>query len=365
MKRGTRTVGLILTASVLALCSACENPTSSPSQPAAAPNALSAEEVGEVLAEVNGMQVGTKEFDRTYARAMPSRPQDEVQDDNAKKQEVLDRLIADKLLYQEALRQGLDKDPKIQRMMINTLLRKDVYGTLRNSDISDEELQAYFEEHKDEFIVPEKVQVKRILIRISDETPEADARKKIDNILTEVRKDPDSFKDWAIKESQDPFARRGGDVGFISKSGKPGLDSKVVEEAFKLDAGQISDVFKTDDGLNIIQVVNKRDRVERSFEQMKGAVLRRLKTDKSRNLQENYVDNLKKNAKIVVNDEKLKAHEPDTKALPSMFPGSSLEGGPRPPAAAAKPLMPPGMRPPVKPHEEPGEEAEEGNESAD
>ncbi len=318
MTRGFGLKGLIIAGSALILGSACGN--GSPST-ATHKSGASSQDVGDVLAMVNDMPIGTEEFDRTYARSLPRRTSDATQDEEAKKREVLDRLIADKLLYQEALRQGLDKDPKIQRMMINQLLRKDVYGTLRNSDISDEELRAYFEEHREEFVVPEKVQVRRILIKKGGDLSDEEARKKAEKIHAAVVADPASFKEWAMKESQDPYARRGGDVGFISRAGKPGLDSKVVEEAFKLEVDQISPVFETDEGYNIIQVVNKRDRVERSFEQMKGAVLRRVKTEKSRKLQKEYIENLKKNAKIVVNEDKLKEHKPEVKASQGGFPG--------------------------------------------
>lgn len=326
MNRGMRVVGLFMTVSGLVLSTGCGNTTSPATSGTNQPT-------GDKLADVNGMVIDTNEFDEAYSRTMPRGPESENQDEMAKKKEVLDRLVADKVLYQEALRQNLDKDPKIQRMMINTLLRKDVYGSLRNSDISDEELQKYFDEHKDEFIVPEKVQVKRILIKVDATTPDDAAKKKADNLLADVKKNPDSFKDVAIKESQDVFARRGGDIGFISKEGKPGLDQKVVDEAFKLEANQISDVFKTDEGYNIIQVVNKRERVERSFDQMKGAVLRKLKTEKARAIQDKYIDDLKKNAKITINEDKLKEHQPAKRAMPG-FPGMMNPEG--------MPMMPPG-----------------------
>ena len=321
----------------LILASACSDTTSTGAHKS---SGASSEDIGDVLAKVNDMPIGTEEFDRAYARSLPRRTTDQSLDEAEKKKETLDKLIADKLLYQEALRQGLDKDPKIQRMMINQLLRKDVYGTLRSSDISDEELRAYFDEHREDFVVPEKVQIRRILIKTGGDLSDEDARKKAEEIRAKVVANPDSFKELAMKESQDPFARRGGDVGFVSKKGKPGLDAKVVEEAFKLEVNEISEVFKTDEGYNIIQVVNKRDRVERSFEQMKGAVLRRVKTEKARKLQKEYIENLKKNATVVINEDKLKAHTPAKVSAPSGFPGiQSMPNHPklRPPTAPAAP----------------------------
>ncbi len=333
----TRRIGLnalfCVAALSLIMFSACGDTSSTGARKS---SGSSSENIGDVLAKVNDMPIGTEEFDRAYARSLPRRTSDETPDEDQKKKEVLDKLIEDKLLYQEALRQGLDKDPKIQRMMINQLLRKDVYATLRSSDISDDELRAYFDEHREDFVVPEKVQIRRILIKTGGDLSDEEAKKKAEEIRAKVVANPDSFKELAMKESQDPFARRGGDIGFVSKKGKPGVDSKVVEEAFKLEVNEISPVFKTDEGYNIIQVVNKRDRVERSFEQMKGAVLRRVKTEKARKLQQEYIENLKKTAQIVINEDKLKSYTPAKVSPPAGFPGiQSMPSHPkmRPPTA--------------------------------
>ena len=118
------------------------------------------EVIGETLATVNGMPVGTKEFDALALRSKGR--QNDL--DAAARQEVMDRLVEEKLLYQAALAQGIDKDPKIQKMMVNTLLKQEVYASVRTSDISEDDLRAYFTEHQDEFVVPEKVQIKRIVV---------------------------------------------------------------------------------------------------------------------------------------------------------------------------------------------------------
>lgn len=332
MIKRMQTFGLVLAVSGLFLMTGCPNN----SQTSGGTNAA-AVDIGEKLAEVNGLAIGSNEFDEAYSRTMRP-PAGEQQDESALKKEVMDRLVSDKLLYQEALRQGLDKDPKIQRMMINTLLRKDVYGAIKSNDIPDQELQAYFDQHKDEFIVPEKVQLRRILIRVDDKTNDEAAKAKIDGLLAEVQKTPDSFKDVAMRDSQDAFARRGGDMGFVSKDGKAGIDPKVIEEAFKLEAGAISAVFKTDEGYNIVQAVNKRERVERTFEQMKGAVLRKLKAEKSKEIQDQYVAKLKSNAKISIDEGKLGSYQPKSR-MPAGMPG----------AEGMMPGMMPGMAPGMAP----------------
>jgi parvulin-like peptidyl-prolyl isomerase len=290
-----------------------------PKAEAAAP----ALDIGETLADVGGVPVGSKEFQEAAARKKPAEGNSLSV---AEKREVLDRLVDEKLLYKAALSKGLDKDPKVQKVMVNTLLRQEVYANVRNSDFTDEELQAYYESHKDDFVVPEKVQIKRILVKVGKERSEAEAQEIAKNAYKQLKKNPESFKDVAAKVSEDPYRRRGGDVGFVPRTGKPGLATAVVEKAFEMKVDQLSEPFVTDEGVNIVYVANKRERVERTFQQMKGSVLRKVKNEKLKEMYESYVANLRTGAKITVDDAKLAAVEVKASARP-MTKGAELSAG--------------------------------------
>ncbi len=270
------------------------------------PPVPSVEQIGEPMGHVDGMPIGTTEFDTMAARSLG---RDGTLDDETRT-EIVDRLVDEKLLYLEALRQGIHKDPKIQRMMVNTLLKQEVYSQVRTSEISEEELQAYFEEHKDEFVVPEKVQIKRILIKPADGESADQAMARAQEIRLAAAANPSDFKQLAQRHSKGPYARRGGDVGFVTPEGKPGVDPAVVEAAFALPEGEkVSAVFETNDGLNIIYVPNRRARVERTFQQMRGSVLRKVKADKYKQLYDSYVGGLRANASIDLDDERIAAHQ--------------------------------------------------------
>jgi hypothetical protein len=263
--------------------------------------------IGSTLATVDGHPIGTREFDpQAVRRAGPSGdlPLEA-------RLEVMEDLVDEKLLYIEALRRDLDLDPKIQKMMVNTLLKEEVYSSVRTADISEDELRAYFEEHKEEFVVPEKLQVKRILVKPKGEETPDDARARAEEIRSEVAARPGDFKALAQQHSQGPFARRGGDMGYVTMEGKPGVDPAVVAHAFTIGRGDVSDVFETRDGWNILHIASKRDKVERTFEQMRGSVLRKVKAEKYRELYESYVAGLRSKAAIDINSKKLEKHTID------------------------------------------------------
>lgn len=331
----TKTLTTLMVATLLAAqgCGGNEAGVPADGGKVSAPSA----DAGETLATVNGLKVGSEDFKAAAARKVPADGKALSLDE---KKDVLKRLVDEKLLYQAALKEGLDKDPKVQKVMVNTLLREAVYAKVKNSDFTDEVLQGYFDENRDDFVVPEKVQIKRILVKVTDERPDDKAKAEADRLHGKLAKDASQFKDLASNHSEGPYKRRGGDVGFVPADGKPGLDKAIVDEAFKLGVGEISGVFKTDEGYNIVLAANKRDKVERTFQQMKGSVLRKIKNEKLKSLYEGYVDDLREGASIATEDAKLDGIEVEPARAPK-HPGMRMpSGGPG--------MMPAGLKPPTK-----------------
>lgn len=319
------TLGVLLLGGLLAACNGGTTGSAGGEGATTAGAETAAADIGETIATVNGVKIGSKEFEEAAARKTPESG-DALS--AAEKQEVIDRLVEEKLLYKAALEKGLDKDPKVQKVMVNTLLREVVYANVRNSDFTDEQLQAYYEAHKDEFVVPEKVQIKRILIRVTEDRTDDKAKAEAERILAELTKDPAKFKELAAQFSEDPYKRRGGDVGFVAADGKPGLDKAVVDKAFTLQANQLSEVFKTEEGYNIVFVAQRRERVERTFDQMKGAVLRKVKNDRLKDLYDQYVNGLKQGAKVEVMTDKVNALEiKAARKAPSLDAGLAVPSG--------------------------------------
>jgi len=155
--------------------------------------------------------------------------------------------------------------------------------------IPEDKLQQYYDEHKDEFredeqrqvtlltvyVKPtdvkvtedqiqaeladipneEQVHARHILIR-TDPTPSeeelADARKKAEDILKQLREGAD-FAAMARKYSDDKAtADKGGDLGFF---GRGQMVPEFEKVAFSLKPGQISDVIKSPFGFHIIQTL--------------------------------------------------------------------------------------------------------------
>ena len=160
---------------------------------------------GPVLATINGQSITQAIFDEAARRKRPANGESLNAEE---KQEVMDQLIEDALLYQQAHAQGLQDDPKVQKVMVSSLLRRDVYGKVRSSDFTDEELMAYFETHQSDFVVPAKAQLRRILIRSGKERTQEEALALATRLYEQIKADPPVFGKLAGEPKRVPKARR-------------------------------------------------------------------------------------------------------------------------------------------------------------
>jgi len=241
--------------------------------------------------------------------------------------EVLDELIDDEILFQKALDEGLYRDEKVRKILVNLLLREEVYASVQDDEIPVSELEAYYEAHRDEFIVPEKVQVKRIFVRTGDDRSEEAAKELATDLHAKLTKDPSRFSDLAHEYSDDAYKRRGGDVGYVARDGKAGIPPEVVDQAFSMETGKLSEPFEAGGGYNIVMVAAKREALDRTFDQMKGSVLRKLKNERFEAETDRYVAEARKGVDVKIDEATLasvtvEAHMPPPGGLePSAMSG--------------------------------------------
>lgn len=124
--------------------------------------------------------------------------------------------------------------------------------------ISQAEIQQYYDSHRQQFQVPEQVRVRHILIAVpakADAKTVAAAQAKAEGILKQLRNGAD-FAALAKKYSDDPGSKtQGGELGFIQHGATvPEFD----KTAFSLQPGQTSGVIRTQFGFHILQVEEKQ-----------------------------------------------------------------------------------------------------------
>jgi peptidyl-prolyl cis-trans isomerase D len=148
--------------------------------------------------------------------------------------------------------------------------------------VDEAKVKAYYEANGDEFRMPERVRAEYVMLSAEalakEEQVSADevkafwekqygaqfaerdkARKKVDAVLAEVKKEPAKFAEVAKRESADTAsAQQGGDLGFQPR----GSFVKPFEEAlWRMKPGEISGVVESEFGFHIIRLaeVRKKD----------------------------------------------------------------------------------------------------------
>lgn len=139
-----------------------------------------------------------------------------------------------------------------------------------NLSVSEDDLRTYYKENQDRLAGKEERRASHILINAPKDEPAAErekAKKKADDLLAQVRKDPASFAELAKKYSQDPgSAAQGGDLGFFTRDAMV----KPFEEAvFSMKKGDISDVVETDFGYHIIMLTDIKTPKAPSFDEVR------------------------------------------------------------------------------------------------
>ena len=144
------------------------------------------------------------------------------------------------------------------------------------AQVTHDEFQAYYNQHRDEYRVPEQVNVRHILISAPEGSdgkvdPKVleDARAKAQDVLKQLKAGA-KFEDLAKKYSGDKgSAEKGGSLGWINRGATVAPFDK---EAFSLPKGGTSDLVQSIFGFHIIHVDDKQDAHMKSLDEVKAQI---------------------------------------------------------------------------------------------
>jgi parvulin-like peptidyl-prolyl isomerase len=248
------------------------------------------------LARINDTKITAEDFQQKY-------------NDNLKffqlkapsKQNVLDDLIKRELGIQEAKKLGLDKDPAVVDRM-NTVLYHALIEKKLNKDF--EKISVSENEAKDFYQKNPEIRTSHIFVAIRPGAPAEEEKKALERI-TEIRDQhlkpgKMSFAEVAQRFSDGVAAPVGGDLDYNTRDK---LDPAFYEAAVKLKTpGALSGIVRSNFGYHIIKLTGVRPWGETDKAQIKRLVYE----DKRTALFEKYMGELRKQAKVTVNQSALK-----------------------------------------------------------
>jgi peptidyl-prolyl cis-trans isomerase C len=250
----------------------------------------SGEDPGPVVARVNGQPLYRRDLD-AY---LPEESYAGITSEESKT--YLDRWVTTQLLYEEALRSGLDVSRDIEWRLEQ--YRKDlvadrlVQDVLRQKAIvTRDEVMKYYAAHKDEFNL--EVRVSHILTNNIEDAEEAQE-------MLKTR----PFSWVARKLSVDKHTGSGGDLGYLSKGNMLPEFEAVV---FDMRVGEVSDIIESEFGYHIVKLTDVRTALnELPFETVAPEISRQLLLAKRAAVYDSLITALTARARVEIVDPEMR-----------------------------------------------------------
>jgi len=300
-----------------------------PAKPAApkTANADSGKTVEEIIARVNNEIITRSEYEKARLaaeedaksecqnRCTPEQLQINIED---RQKNTLRELVDQSLLVQRAKDMGVSVEPELIKRLDairtqNNLpsmeeLEKAVSGqgtnwedfknNIRNNllqqrvissevgshiTISDEEVTKYYEAHKTEFVRPEQVALREIVVSTEGKKPEdlPDLKKKAETALKRVQ-DGEDFSEIAKRLSDGSTKNQGED------------------KVFKMKRNELTEVMETRQGFLVLQVLEHYDEGEQALSKVKNEIMDKLYGTRMEPAMREYLKTLREQSYVVI-----------------------------------------------------------------
>ena len=179
-------------------------------------------------------------------------------------QKVLDELIDQRLLALDALRRSLDQEDETRRRL--SVARERILGnvlveTHLKDKVSEATIRRMYDEQAGLRDRGTEIQARHILLKTEEEAV---------TMVAKLSEGAD-FAALAKEFSEDEGSReKGGDLGYFTNDM---LDEVFTQQAFATQKGERSAPFETEYGWHIVEVQNRRQAPQPSFEEMRGEIL--------------------------------------------------------------------------------------------
>ena len=156
-------------------------------------------------------------------------------------------------------------------------------------ELSDDELFEYYEANPEEFTQEEQVRARHILLQVGGDRTEQQAEEQMLAIRDRLEAGED-FATVATELSDDPGSKaQGGDLGFF---GRGQMIGEFEEAAFSAVPGEVVGPVKTNFGYHLIQVEERRDAGRSSFAEAQEQIRSLLLNQRSQDLAESTATEL-------------------------------------------------------------------------
>ena len=200
--------------------------------------------------------------------------------------------------FQKAVEQsGLAWEDYKSQMRNELLTRKVIQQEVGDRvNIGNEEVQKYYDAHKNQFVRPEEVDLSEIFLKTEGKTPDqiAAIQKQANELRARIVNGED-FAALAKRYTEGPAKDDGGELGEYQR----GQLAKQLEDAvFKLDKSGVTDVIQTQTGFIILKVNAHYDAGLQPLDKVETEITNRLYAQKMEPALREYLQQLREESYI-------------------------------------------------------------------
>lgn len=245
------------------------------------------------------------------------------------REDIIKQLIEDRLILSEAKKQNISVEDKEVEFRIDDIKRKmgserELENMLNQQNLTLNELRArykeklmirklidqkvgskiiitplevknYYNDHKDEFLQPEEINLRQILIKSKEEKAgQEEALRRAREIFKRIKEGCD-FGGLAKEYSDGPYAGEGGLMGYVKKGD---LMPQIEEIVFNLKDQESSGIIQSALGYHIFKVEDRKARRTKELPEVRQDIEEYLYREKADQKLKGWIDLLAKSAYI-------------------------------------------------------------------
>ncbi len=259
-----------------------------------------------------------------------------------RRKELLENVVRFEVLAAEARRRGYGRDPDVQLVAKQALVaqfeKQEITDKVRPEDVAAADIEAYYRDHRNDFMRPEQVRASQILVR--DKAKAEAVAREAKGLAPGNAK---GFAELVARHSEDEDSKaRQGDLMLLDRS-TTRVPRQVVDAAFALEkVGEIVGPVASEAGFHVLRLTERQPAAPRTLAEASPDIRRRLADELRAKRRRELVDEARKHVKIeIYQDQLAKLEMPAPSAAHDRsMPGKSSTGEPSAPAAAPTPGVP-------------------------
>ena len=251
---------------------------------------------GLAIATWDGGQLAVKEF--LSAVDWSAMPADSPGRFQAQMEAQLRQTVNAPLVLLEARARGYQKAPEVAeavRRYQEDLMERALYADyiFKGLTVTDQEVRAYYDGHKADYIGPEKRRVAHIVVPTREEAEE------IEKAIAEG----EQFEKLVSRSTDTESAKKLGNLGWVTRNDAVG----ELEAVFSLEEGQVSQPIESKYGYHVFLVRKIVTGEPLEFEEARDRIRKKLIEQKEREKRKLWVQKLRETSRIEINNAGIRA----------------------------------------------------------